>query len=65
MPKNVQTATQLYPFHILEGNAQNPSTNPCCFSLSHVGLFMTQWTAHQVRLQQYVNQEITYVQAGF
>ena len=34
-------------------------------SLSHVGLFMTQWTAHQVRLQQYVNQEITYVQAGF
>ena len=34
-------------------------------SLSHVGLFMTQWTAHQAWLQQYMNQEITYVQAGF
>ena len=52
-------------FTCKQGNTQNPSTNPCCFSLSHVGLFMTQWTAHQVRLQQYVNQEITYVQAGF
>ena len=26
MPKNVETATQLYPFHMLEGNAQNPSS---------------------------------------
>jgi len=26
MPKNVQTATQLYPFHMLEGNAQNLSS---------------------------------------
>ena len=34
-------------------------------SLSRVGLFMTQWTAPQARLQQYVNQEITYIQAGF
>ena len=26
MPKNVETATQLDPFHMLEGNAQNPSS---------------------------------------
>ena len=26
MPKNVQTTVQLHSFHILQGNAQNPSS---------------------------------------